>query len=91
MMGLSAGHVGHGPKDYTRPDTRILEDVCEKLTLDPVIDAREVSVEVKDGVVRTSGAVESRQMKRMVEDIALTVWGVEDVDNQIKIAPAKLE
>jgi hypothetical protein len=91
MMEPAAGHVGHGPKDYTRPDARILEDVCEKLTLDPVIDAREVSVEVEDGVVRTSGTVESRQIKRMVEDIALTVWGVKDVDDQIQIAPADQE
>src|SRR5829696_4796850 len=87
----AAGHVGHGPKDYTRPDARILEDVCEKLTLDPVIDAREVSIEVEHRIVRTSGTVESRQMKRIVEDIALTVWQVEDVDNQIQIAPANQE
>jgi hypothetical protein len=30
-------------------------------------------------------------MKRMVEDIALTVWGVKDVDTQIQIAPADQE
>jgi osmotically-inducible protein OsmY len=47
-------HVGHGPKGYTRSDERILEDVCERLAHVPAIDARELSVEVKDGEVSSS-------------------------------------
>jgi osmotically-inducible protein OsmY len=87
--GAAMNHVGHGPKGYTREDERILEDVCERLTLDPMLDAREISVEVKDGEAIFTGEVESRQMKRMAEDIAFSVWGVKDVSNQIRIEPTE--
>jgi osmotically-inducible protein OsmY len=66
-------HVGHGPKGYTRADERILEDVCERLALAPMIDAREISVEVEDGEVALTGEVENRQIKRMAEDVVFTV------------------
>jgi hypothetical protein len=82
-------HVGHGPKGYTRPDERILEDVCERLALAPMIDAREIKVKVKDGEVALTGEVENRQIKRMAEDAVFTVWGVKDVNDQIRIKPAE--
>jgi osmotically-inducible protein OsmY len=66
-------HVGHGPKGYTRADERILEDVCERLALAPMINAREISVEVEDGEVALTGEVENRQIKRMAEDVVFTV------------------
>jgi hypothetical protein len=83
------GHVGHGPRGYTRPDERILDDVCERLALDPMTDAREVGVQVEDGEVILTGELEDRQMKHTAEDIAASVWGVKDVNNQIRIRPAE--
>ncbi len=64
----------------------MLEDVCERLTLHPGLDAREISVEVQDGEVVLTGEVENRQMKRLAEDLAFSVWGVKDVSNRVRLA-----
>jgi osmotically-inducible protein OsmY len=42
-------------------------------------------------VVILTGEVENRQMKRMAEDIAFSVWGVKDVNDQIRIRPVEDE
>src|ERR1043166_5825433 len=42
---------GLGPRNYRRPDERIHADVCEALTDDPRVDAREIEVAVDDEVV----------------------------------------
>jgi hypothetical protein len=86
--GPAREHVGHGPKGYVRPDERVLEDVCERLTLDPMVDARGISVEVDNGEVVLTGEVENRQMKRLAEDLAFSVPGVKDVHVQVRIVPA---
>lgn len=78
-------HSGKGPKGYRRSDDRILEDINESLTRHPEIDASEVKVEVKNSVVTLSGTIESRQMKRLAEDCAEEVSGVEDVNNELRI------
>src|SRR5256885_12501149 len=46
--------VGRGPKGYRRSDERIREEVMERLTFSPDIDASDVEVEVQDGVVSRS-------------------------------------
>jgi osmotically-inducible protein OsmY len=76
---------GRGPKNYQRSDERIREDVCERLTYDERVDASDLEVEVRQGVVRLSGTVDDRWSKRMAEDIAETVFGVRDVENQIRV------
>ena len=77
---------GLGPKNYRRSDERIREDVCERLTLDDSVDATEIEVDVREGIVMLSGFVEDRRTKRRAEDVAESVNGVSDVQNQIRIA-----
>jgi osmotically-inducible protein OsmY len=79
------GHRGKGPKGYTRGDERIREDICECLSDDPHIDASEISVEVKDGVVTLEGTVQERAQKHRVEDIADRCSGVKDVHNGLRV------
>jgi hypothetical protein len=43
---LSGAHRGRGPKGYTRPDERIWEEVCDRLTDDPLLDASDMEVKV---------------------------------------------
>jgi len=78
-------HSGRGPKSYKRSDDRIREDVNERLTQHPEVDASEIEVEVKDGVVTLTGTVDERISKRTAEDVAESVSGVKDVHNQIRV------
>ena len=79
------GHHGKGPKNYQRSDERIREEVCERLTFDPEIDASDISVFVKDREVRLSGTVEERRIKFMVEHLVSHVAGVEEVHNELRV------
>ncbi|EYF04630.1 BON domain-containing protein [Chondromyces apiculatus] len=79
------GFFGRGPKGYKRSDERIHEDVCEALSDRHDVDASEVTVQVKDGEVTLVGTVHDRRHKRMIEQIAEAVRGVDDVHNQIRV------
>jgi hypothetical protein len=78
-------HAGRGPKNYRRPDASIADDVNERLTRDPRVDASDIDVGVKDGVVTLTGKVRDRRMKYLAEDIAEAVSGVADVTNQLRV------
>src|SRR5690606_23118505 len=69
-------YVGRGPKGYRRSDERITEDVCDRLTDDPMVDASDITVQVRDGEVTLTGTVEDRRQKRRAEDIVEDVPGV---------------
>jgi osmotically-inducible protein OsmY len=79
-------HHGKGPKGYNRSDDRIKEEVCDLLMRDSDIDAGDITVEVKQCVVTLSGEVESKQIKRSVEDLCEDILGVQDVENQLKVS-----
>jgi osmotically-inducible protein OsmY len=78
-------HRGRGPRGYTRSDDRIREDVSDRLTDDPHIDATEIDVTVASGEVTLSGTVEGRWTKRHAEDIAEGVSGVRHVQNNLRV------
>jgi hypothetical protein len=78
-------HRGRGPKGYKRSDERIHEDVCERLTEDPFIDASNIEVLVKEGEVTLSGTVFSRGLKRRAEDLAEMASGVSHVQNNLRV------
>ena len=77
--------AGRGPKGYQRSDQRITEDVCERLTQDPEIDASGITVETKNGEVMLEGTVTDRESKRRADDIAASCSGVIDVQNKLRI------
>ena len=76
---------GRGPKGYRRSDERIREDVNEELFRHPEIDASEIEVQAQNGEVTLTGKVEDRHQKRLAEDLAERVSGVNDVHNQLKV------
>lgn len=78
-------HRGRGPKGYKRSDARILEDVNDRLTDDPHLDASEIEVAVSDREVTLSGTVQSRFEKRHAEDLADSVSGVTHVQNNLRV------
>jgi len=77
-------HRGRGPKNYSRSDERIREDVNDRLTEDVWVDASEIEVSVEGGEVTLSGTVEDRRSKRRAEDCADAVSGVKHVQNNLR-------
>jgi osmotically-inducible protein OsmY len=79
-------HVGRGPKGYQRSDDRIRDEICDCMTDDPVLDASDIEVDVKQGEVTLRGTVTSRDQKRRAEDVAERISGVRDVTNQLRVS-----
>ncbi|WP_413576722.1 BON domain-containing protein [Bdellovibrio sp. HCB290] len=72
-------------KDYHRDDSRIQEELAHVLAQHRNIDARDIDVDVHDGVVTLSGFVPERKMRYIAEDISINCYGVIDVNNNLKV------
>lgn len=77
--------AGLGPKGYQRSDERLREEICDRLTADPDIDASGLTVTVKDSEVTIEGRVADRQMKRGAEDCIENISGVRQVHNRLRV------
>lgn len=78
-------HYGKGPKGWKRSDDRIKEEVCEALNDSSFVDASDIDVSVKEGIVSLSGNVESREVKLEAERCVERVRGVFDVQNGLRV------
>lgn len=87
--GQQQSHRGRGPKNYSRSDERIVEDINERLTHADDIDASDIEVRCESGKVTLEGTVDHRWMKHRAEDIADACAGVKDVDNRISVRSAR--
>jgi hypothetical protein len=81
--------AGRGPKGYQRSDSRIREDVADRLTDATDIDASEMEVMVSNGEVTLSGTVRSRYEKRRSEDVSERIAGVRDVHNNLRVSGSR--
>jgi len=68
-----------------KTDAQIQRDVMEELKWDPTLNASEIGVAVKDGVVTLSGYVENYSEKRAAENAALRISGVKAVAEDITV------
>lgn len=84
-QGRQGEYRGRGPKNYTRSDERIREDVNDRLSDDSWLDASEIEVQVSKCEVTLTGMVNSREDRRRAEDIAEQVSGVKHVQNNLRI------
>jgi osmotically-inducible protein OsmY len=66
-------------------DDTITDQVMLKLTSDPVVKGGALKVDVKQGVVTLSGAVELPKQREKAEKVARKVKGVKSVVNNIEI------
>ena len=66
-------------------DDTITDQVMIKLASDPVVKGGALKVDVKDGVVTLTGAVEQDKQKEKAEKIAKKVKGVKQVVNNLEI------
>jgi len=76
---------GKGPKDWTRSDERIREEVCEVLADADDIDASDITVKVDNGEVTLEGTVDSRWVKREAEEVVCRARGVKDCQNHLRV------
>lgn len=79
---------GKGPRNYSRSDERITEDLNEQLSQDDEIDATDINVSVSNGEVTLEGTVEQRWIKHRIEDLAERCSGVKEVENRIRVKRA---
>jgi hypothetical protein len=88
---MTGPYAGKGPKGYKRSGERLKEEVCDRLERQGDIDASELEVECKDGIVTLKGKVRDRRTKRQAEEIIEDVYGVEDVMNELRIDRSAFE
>jgi len=82
-------YTGKGPKGYKRSDEKIHEEACEALYRNPSVDASDIEVKVKDGLVSLSGTVNSRFAKRQAENCIENLPGVQDIQNELHLEVKK--
>jgi osmotically-inducible protein OsmY len=66
-------------------DEQLLQDVMNELKWEPAINAAEIDVAVKDGVVTLSGNVDSYGEKWAADGAAKRVYGVKAVVEEIRV------
>jgi osmotically-inducible protein OsmY len=76
---------GRGPKNYRRSDSRLRDEIAERLMYHADIDSSDVTLEVEDAKVTLEGTVPERWMRYAVDDIAESVIGVADVNNRVRV------
>jgi hypothetical protein len=81
----STQNRNRGPKGYQRSDERLQEEVSDRL-MHQNIDCSEVEIKVQNGEVTLTGTIQNKQDKRMIEDIAESIMGVKEVNNQLKVS-----
>lgn len=77
-------HYGKGPKNWPS-DERIQQKVSEQLFLSQEVDARNIEVEVKEGMVYLRGTVSDRRQKKAAERWIENISGVADIQNELTI------
>jgi hypothetical protein len=82
---VGGSHQGRGPKDYQRPDERISDEVHQRLTDDPWVDASQINCKVEKGEVTLTGFVENREAKHRAERCVEDIPGVSHVQNDLRV------
>ena len=68
-----------------KTDTQLQHDVLAELEWEPSVDASQIGVSAKDGVVTLTGFVSQFAEKMVAENAAKRVYGVKAVANDIEI------
>jgi hypothetical protein len=82
---IDGNHKGKGPKGYRRTDDLIKEDICEALYRNTGVDASEIEIFVKDGVVKITGFVTSPEQKMMAESAIENLTGIDEIFNDLSV------
>ena len=66
-------------------DEQVQRDVLEELRLEPTVDASQIGVAAREGVVTLTGTVMALSQKYNAEQVAKRVYGVRGVANDIEV------
>ena len=80
-------HAGKGPRGWTLSDTRLIDEVSDRLMGDRLLDARGVEVSADAGVITLSGEVPGASDAAHAELLARGTVGVRDVVNRLRFQP----
>lgn len=78
-------HRGRGPRGYRRSPQRIFEDVCDRLTETPWVDAGDIEVRVEGETVVLEGVVHDSRERAVVNDVVSGVPGVVRIVNHLHV------
>src|SRR5438874_8805380 len=78
-------HRGRGPRGYLRSPARIYEDLCDRLTDNPFIDASDIEVTVAGTAVSLTGTVQDTIAMRQAQAIAEEGAGITHVHNRLQL------
>lgn len=79
------GYYGPYYGQFKRSDQEIQRDIWHCLEMDSWVNASQINVDVRNGVVTLTGTVSSITEKRAAGDDAWDTPGVVDVNNQLRI------
>jgi osmotically-inducible protein OsmY len=79
-------HSGQGPVRNVDDDTRIVDELNHRLTLDRLLDASHIRASVSDGVVSLDGTVPTLASTQRAEGLASAIGGVKQVVNNLMVA-----
>jgi osmotically-inducible protein OsmY len=72
-----------------RTDREIASDILAVLARHPRVELPRISVDVIKGVVHLRGSVSSRARKCLVQELVASVAGVQEVVNELTVAPRR--
>jgi osmotically-inducible protein OsmY len=70
-------------------DEQVQRDVMDELRLEPTVDASQIGVAARDGVVTITGTVSSLAQKYNAEQVVKRVYGVRAVANDVEVEPGR--
>lgn len=69
-----------------RPDAAIHRDIVERIARHPKLRPRDCEILVRNGEVRLAGVVANGHARRLIEDLCLSVSGVWECDNGLRVS-----
>jgi osmotically-inducible protein OsmY len=83
--------IGLSSNDHTEnetmTDSSLRQDIIDELDFEPSIDAADIGVAVKNGIVTLTGHVPTYSQKVTVEDVVRRVKGVKGIAEEIEVRP----
>lgn len=80
------GFGKHSARKPTRADERVREEAYQAIDSRSDIDAPDISLHVKDGVVTIEGEVADAMLRHRIEQCVDSVDGVKDINNRLHLA-----